>query len=190
MRIEAGRTFYGKEFKAKVEVDPLPKKPKPGDTATHEAMHIVAALANGTGVEGASIIPGPGYLGITYLSKPDAVAALAPHSMGASGTSYDVFMASQIGGSSGAESSARAIIHSNSEKVEAVASMLEEKKSAGSNDIQKAIDEVDHPLPRSGTIFIEDSKGKVEKKKVEVRDNIVILPENWLESFPLKPKIN
>src|SRR5690349_20517754 len=61
------------------------RKPTNG-TARHEAKHVVAAMETGTSVSKVTIIPGEGYLGLTVLSSPNAIAALAPHSTGESGT--------------------------------------------------------------------------------------------------------
>ena len=77
-----------------------------GGTARHEARHAVAAEANGTRVVFASIIPGPGYLGITQLSAFDAIAAAAPHAHGDSGTGHDVSIIEHAGESVGAAGAA------------------------------------------------------------------------------------
>ena len=190
MRIEAGIVNYAEGFKFVVNKDIPAKKTIPSGTATHEAMHVVAAIQNGTGVESATIIPGTGYLGLTKLAKPDAVAAMAPHSMGASGTGYDVYIAGIIGNAGHAQSAARSIISSHMEEVEAVAIALEEKKSVGSGDIKKAIYDVTNPRPEEATLFIENDEGKVIKERVEVRDNIVLPPEQLIEIFSSKPQIH
>lgn len=181
MKIEAGRTFYGEGFKADFIPDSKPKKTIPGGTAKHEAMHVIAGIMNGTSVESASIIPGPGYNGITKLAKADAVAAMAPHSMGASGTSYDVYIAGLMGNASSAESAARSIIMSNQDKVEAVAVALEEKRFVSSSDINMAINEVDNPAPISGTLFVESDEGKLRKIRAQLQDNMVALSEELID---------
>jgi hypothetical protein len=190
MRIEAGRTEYFEGFKIRMELDPLPKKTVPGGTATHEAMHVIAAIVNGTGVESATIIPGAGYNGLTKLSKPDAVAAMAPHSMGASGTGYDVYVAGLMGNAGGAESAARAIINSNKEKVEAIAISLEENKSIGSGDIDKVIYEIDYPKPQTETLVIENENGERVKKTIKVRDNVLTEQIDLIEIFSAKKPIH
>lgn len=184
MNIEAGRTHYIGEFKLTLDAPLTYKKTVPGGTAIHEAKHVVAALQNGTSVESVTIIPGAGYLGLTKLSRPDAVAALAPHATGESGTSYDVFIASQIG-AAGAESAARSIINGNMEKVEAVAQALEENKSLGSGDINRTIYKLDHPDPEFATLVIQSPDGERVEKKVEVRDNIIVA-DGLVEIFSAK----
>jgi hypothetical protein len=190
MKIEAGRTEYFNGFKLSIEVPQLEKRVRPGGTATHEAMHVVGALGNGTGVKSATIVPGVGYSGLTELSRADAVAAMAPHSMGASGTGYDVYIAGLMGNAGSAESAARGIINANLDKVEAVATVLEEKRTINSSDISNAIDELKNPKPKIGTLFVEDKNGMQRKEKVEVRDNVVIVPDQLIKIFSAKPKIN
>ena len=136
MRIEAGRTQFIGTAKLNLEISHQPEiEIIPGRTATHEAMHVIGAKKNRTGVESATIVAGDGYLGLTILSKPDAVAAMAPHSMGAGGTGHDVFIAGHIGNAGAAESAARGIIRSNMDEVHAVAVALEKKKTITSADI-------------------------------------------------------
>lgn len=143
----------------------------------HEAKHVVAAELNGTAVQSATIIAGVGYEGLTILSKPDAVAALAPHATGESGTGHDVMIAELIG-SAGAESAARGIINSNMDKVMAVAEVLEEKRTIGSTDIKKAIKEVDSPPPIFATVFVETPDGHSKKLSgLEVKDGAINLGE-------------
>lgn len=190
MRIEAGRTQYVEGNRLSVELNPVLPGAIPGETATHEAMHVIAAYENGTGVESATIIPGAGYLGLTRLKRFDAVSAMAPHSMGKSGTSHDVYIASLFANAGAAESAARGIINSNMDKVAAVASSLEEKKTITGSDIDRVINEVKNPKPQIATLFIESQDGRQVKEKVEVRDNIVIVPEQLIEVFSAKQHIH
>lgn len=178
--ITANRSRYIEGFKFSIEPQTPVKKTIPGSTAIHEAMHAVAALENGTSVDSVTIVPGDGYLGLTKLGKADAVAAMAPHSMGKAGTGHDVFIAGIIGNAGAAESVARGIINSNMDKVEAVASVLEEKRTIGSGEIHSAIDEIKNPKPISVTLFIESPTGEQRKERVEVRDNIVMVPGVWV----------
>jgi len=68
--VSINQTKYYDRFR--VTVESLPAKRKTGgSTAIHEARHAVAAIANGTAVKSATIVPGPGYLGLTELSRPD-----------------------------------------------------------------------------------------------------------------------
>jgi len=82
----------------KVTVKPVEStKIIPGSVANHEAKHIVAAITNGTGVKKATIVPGEGCLGLTELTRPDAIAAAAPHATGCDGTGHDVFIIGLMG---------------------------------------------------------------------------------------------
>ncbi|HYM65506.1 MAG TPA: hypothetical protein VES68_03425 [Candidatus Sulfotelmatobacter sp.] len=190
MRIEAGRTQYIEGFKINVEIVKPKNKTIPGGTAIHEAMHVVGAIENGTGVKSATIIPGDGYLGLTELSRPDAVAAMAPHSMGASGTGYDVYVAGLMGNAGSSESAARGIISANMDKVEAVATVLEEKGTITTGDINEAVDELKSPKPKIGTLSIQSKNGEQRKERVEIRDNIVIVPDKLIEIFSAKPQVH
>ena len=177
-QIPIGKTTFIEGLKIFAEAPIQKPKTRPGGTALHEAMHVIAANENGTGVESATIIPGDGYLGLTKLSRPDAVAAMGPHSMGASGTSFDVFIAGQIGNAGAAESAARGIINSNMDKVEAVASVLEEKGTIGGSEISQAIREVEHPTPQLATIFIEAPTGETQKlSNLEIHDGAIKINE-------------
>jgi len=180
MKIETGKTSFIEGVKFRVELNVPEKKIVPGGTATHEAMHVVAALGNGTGVESATIIPGAGYLGLTKLSKPDAVAAMAPHAMGAGGTGYDVYIAGIIGNAGSAESAARGIINSNMDKVMAVAQKLEENKTLISSDISNVLFELKNPSPEEATLYIENSNREVTEKSVEIKNNTVMIPDEWV----------
>lgn len=190
--ITANRPQYIEGFKFSIEPQTSVKKTIPGSTAVHEAMHVVAALENGTGVDSATIVSGNGYLGLTRLTKPDAVAAMAPHAMGSGGTGHDVFIAGIIGNAGAAESAARGIINSNMDKVEAVATVLEENRTIGSGEINSAINEITNPKPRMATLFIETPTGEQIKERVEVRDNIVMVPNVWyqLAGTPSPSRIN
>jgi len=182
MRIEAGRTQFIGTAKLNLEISHQPEiEIIPGRTATHEAMHVIGAKKNRTGVESATIVAGDGYLGLTILSKPDAVAAMAPHSMGAGGTGHDVFIAGHIGNAGAAESAARGIIRSNMDEVHAVAVALEKKKTITSADIDEAIDEVKNPKPQIVTLTIESEEGELREKEVEIIDNVIMFPGEWVD---------
>ena len=187
-RFEAGMTIGINEtkwvagFKISTEgKDPTPKKKSTNSTAKHEAMHVVAAINNGTSVESVTIVPGPGYSGLTELSRPDPVAALAPHANGADGTSYDVYIAGLMGHSPESLGGvARGIIGAHQDEVEAVAVALEEERTLGNGGINRAIEEYKRPKFETAKVSIQNSEGgRVEISKAEVRDNIVMVPEVW-----------
>ena len=200
-RFEAGMTLGINEtkwvagFKISTEgKDPTPKKKSTNSTAKHEAMHVVAAINNGTSVESVTIVPGPGYSGLTELSRPDPVAALAPHANGADGTSYDVYIAGLMGHSSESLGGvARGIIGAHQEEVEAVAVALEEERTLGSLGIKRAIEEYKRPKFETAKVSVQTPDGdRVEISKAQVRDNIVMVPNVWyqLAETATKPQIH
>lgn len=95
---EAFKIGLGTEYIGKTRVSVVPKHeqkrgPRPASSvATHETEHAVTAIVNGTPVESVTIIPGPGYNGLTKLARPDPIAAVAPHANGRDGTSHDVLL--------------------------------------------------------------------------------------------------
>ena len=89
-----------------------------GRIARHEAKH---AFPNPDNVKTVTIIPGPGYFGLTELHIPDPVAALAPHATGEDGTGHDVVVASFMTNDvSSAENVARRLTNENPEEIEEV----------------------------------------------------------------------
>lgn len=189
MRINETRyTNIGYEITAKRE-EPITHKRRvvPGDTAIHEATHAVPAAINGTPIEQVSIIPGPGYLGITKLGRPDAISALAPHATGASGTGHDVFIASlMVPNISSAENVARSIVYNNKEKINEVATDLEENKTMSGSQVKAAMDRVDKKKVEGdkATVFIKNPDGFEQRiPDLDIRDGIVILPtDNMIPS--------
>jgi hypothetical protein len=131
-------TVLGNGTRVEVVKRKKPKKRRSfGATAIHEARHAVTAEANGTSVVYATIIPGPGYLGLTQLSSYDAAAVAAPHAHGDDGTSGDEAILAQEGHSvEGAGAKARAILADKSEQVEAVAEALQQKGSISGGTIR------------------------------------------------------
>ncbi|HVF68958.1 MAG TPA: hypothetical protein VNA13_00150, partial [Xanthomonadales bacterium] len=114
----------------------------PSDTAQHEAKHAVVAILTNTGVESATIIPGPGYLGLTKLSGFNAAAAAADAD-GHGGTGHDLFIISASGHDVGsARSVARSVISSNRDEAEATASLIEERGIVSGIEIDQTIKEV------------------------------------------------
>lgn len=118
-------------------------KPKPGSTEIHEATHAVNARKNGTGVEFATNVPGPGYLGLTKLTGPDSVAAVAPHVAGMDGTSHDMAIASISGNVGAAEAVARRNNITYREHIVAVAQGIETNGTLTGSQIEGIMKDVD-----------------------------------------------
>lgn len=160
------------------------KKRATNGVAKHEADHVIAAIYNGTSVESVTIVPGPGYLGLTKLSRADPVAAAGPYSQGgeeARGIWSDEWSIEAAGYSVGAMASiAGGIISAHEDEKEAVAIALEEEKTLGSNGISKAMHEAKVEKFETATVFVQSDEGKsAEISGVEVRDNIVMMPDVW-----------
>lgn len=164
--------------RATLELEAKKRRKPVNGTARHEAKHVVAALETGTQVSKVTIIPGEGYLGLTELLAPNAIAALAPHETGESGTSWDVHIAERIG-AHGAASAARSIIENNMDKVDAVACALEDHNTLDSFGIKRAIEEAQKPKEQFGILRLELPTGQQIEDKVQVRDNIVMNEGVW-----------
>ena len=182
--ISIDQTQYINNFRVSVKRDgPEPIHTPIGNTAMHEAKHIVAAVHNGTHVRRATISPGPGYLGLTELSRPDAVAAAAPHATGCSGTGHDVHIVGAMGHDLDSVSSiARSIIANNAEQVHAVASALEAKRTIGGYDVQEAMDGVRNKKKSSekATLFVKAPDGREQVASVSVHNDKIMLPGEWI----------
>lgn len=175
LRIPVGQTFEFGGSSIEVTSNLLSRNTNPSDTATHEATHAVVARAHGTGVKKASVIPGPGYLGITELSNFDAVAAIAPHAMGHDGTGWDVYITQAQGhGVDTAGSVARGYVHAEKEVITEVAAHLDNKGTLSGYEIDAIRNDVKQG--ESVTIRRVDENGREEVIKTRATDGIVMLP--------------
>ena len=180
--LHLNESTYVNGFHIHVEAD---KKPliTPGSTAVHEATHAVAAIANGTSVKKATIIPGPGYLGMTELSRFDAIAAAAPHADGCSGTGHDMHIVAMMGHDKGsAASAALGVVGQNRQEISAVASLLEEKKTISGSDIDHTIREVSQKKngQEKATIHIKAPDGSEQTLQAEAQNSTIMLPGEWI----------
>jgi hypothetical protein len=140
------------------------EKRKGGKTARHEARHIVAAELNGTRVLSASVIPGPGYLGITFLSGPDAAAAAAPDAHGDDGTGHDMRIVKQMGVSpEGARHAGKMLLKGKEEHVEAVATALDAAGTLSGSAIREVMRDIDEGDEVTIKIYAPD--GTLETKR-------------------------
>lgn len=177
--IDIKGTWYspdGFQINAKPKEQSTTRRKVGGRTARHEAKH---ALPNPDNVKSVTIIPGPGYRGLTELYIPDPVAALAPHATGEDGTGQDVMVASFITNNvSAAENAARGIVNNNTEEIEEIASVLEEKKTITGNEVKKAIHNVRNRKEevQLATVFIKSPDGSETIHNLDVRNGIVTLP--------------
>lgn len=160
------------------------RKVVPGETAIHEAKHAVAAVVNGTPVKEVTIIPGPGYLGLTELGRPDPIAAAAPYATGSKGGEYDVSVIPLMGGDVNSASSAgRSIIYGNPEAVEEVASVVEERKTITGYEVKQAMNRVGNKRKEGekATVFIKNPDGREQRiTDVNVKNGVVMVPGEWI----------
>lgn len=166
---------------AKVTVAPVESSVKPGRTAHHEATHGVVARKTGSEVVGMTIVPGPGYNGLTTLDRPNAIAAAAPHGIGHGGTGHDMRVAGILTRNPDRAAKLGAkIAKESTEEIHAVASALEEKKTLTTKDVAAAMDKAQRQ-EKEVTITIEKPDGTtetVEKQKSE--KGIVVFDKSWV----------
>lgn len=138
-----------------------------GSTSRHEAFHTVPAILRGIDVYIASIIPGPGYEGITKLGRFDDVSFMAPDSLGCRGTKHDVFVVTLMKRSpSSAAATARSLLMDKGDEINAVASLMEEKGTITGDDAKWAMNEVVNP---ETAVEISNPEGKVNKFVTRIR---------------------
>lgn len=111
-----------------------------GQTALHEARHLVLLVANGTGAKSGTVEPGDGYLGMIEPHGFDAIAALGPHSVGDPGTRWDVEVARRGGADIQASASiARSMLSRLKEEVHLVAGLLETKRTVSGFEVEEVM---------------------------------------------------
>lgn len=149
------------------QIDPF--RTVPGSTAMHEAVHSVLAMLTGTWVKFTTIIPGPGYGGLTSLSEANAVAAVGPDELGHSGTGWDLLMAKLMGadrGSAGAV--ARSLAAKAHRLIYAVASTLQDKGTISGYEVKQTMVEAENPETRITYLGPQGERHEFIKKTREV----------------------
>lgn len=118
-------------------------------TSYHESVHALAARKTGDYVDEVTVIPGSGYAGRTKMYRFNPIAFAAAHAMGCDGTGYDMFILSRMGYSPGlVVGLARQVLSGCEDEINAVAGLLEERKTIGGNEIDEVIDWVRNPEMR------------------------------------------
>lgn len=114
----------------------IESRPIPGETAMHEAAHVVAAGR----IEYATIIPSGDALGTTKPTKMTAASAAAPESLGHHGTGWDMYLTEHILGVAPgtAKAAARAALSGREEEMYEVAAILQKKKTIVQGDVEDA----------------------------------------------------
>jgi len=133
----------------------------------------------------ATIIPGPGYRGLTKLARPDAIAAAAPNSKGRSGTRHDMSIVATLGYPIEATRAvARRMVEANQPEIKAVAKVLEKKKTIYNVDIKSAIANARKEPRINATLFITKPDGSeerlikpLESGKIAVSGDLIAFPK-------------
>jgi hypothetical protein len=152
-----------------------------GSTAKHEARHAVAAVINGTRVRSVTIRPGPGYLGRTELANADPVAAAASYATGRDGGEGGDEMIVFLIGNKSSEATARGIILRNQEKVEAVASKIEEKETLSGGEVEAVMQQVDEQVENVIVTVENLDRGTRITEKTKAKKGIVVFDSTWIE---------
>ena len=178
------------------ELDPIPPLIQTDEEVpNHEADHVVVGVENGTPVVLATIVPNAanGSLGETHFSRPDAVAAAAPHARGRRGTGYDMHIVAALGVSeSSAMATASRILSANQHKVDEVAAELAEKKTLNRWEILEAMDRADRRLEkekgREVIIFISRPDKSQLSAKSTARSESFAMPEELANQLIEEPQ--
>lgn len=189
--ISINTTKYIGDYKISASSNAVPPPPppylEPGSTSVHEAIHTVTAEVNGTPVKSVTIVPGPGYSGLTELSSFDPVAAVAPHAYGCNGTSYDIFIAGQVLGHNVGSLGgvARNIIGNHTEEIWSITNALETNKTLSGYDVRRLMGEVVDlkNKQKNPTAELSISKPDGSQNKISglrYTGGIVMFPGKWV----------
>jgi hypothetical protein len=138
------------------------------DTALHEAKHVVAGIDDGAMVEKVSVIPGPGYLGLTQFNRFTSAGAAAPHADGHSGTSWDVSIIEMSGESvMGASVRGRNSILRKAKHVRKIAQELDKRGTLHGPEVAQIYRE----LEEGEEIRIDITHNSGDKKSFSTRTN-------------------
>jgi hypothetical protein len=150
-------------------------------TARHEAKHAVIAIKRGRKVKLATVIPGPGYLGMVELDAPDAVT-------GESGGSHDLHVIEATGHSVAAASvEARDMVARHEESIAAAATLIEAHGSVTGDQITNVIDLTER---KRVVITVTDEAGNSEKfDEVAAKDGVVIYSDKWKKIKDLEEEV-
>jgi len=157
----------------------------PGDTAWHEAKHVVTA----ENIIDATIIPNGSVLGSVRPVKMTAISAVAPAADGHVGTGWDLFVTQNyLGVDPGSVmSAARSILISKSNEVEEVATMLQERGTIHQTDVNEARNNVKNR--QEGIFPVEvtsvSSSGEVYSYETTSFHGEVVLPIDYSTPFQI-----
>lgn len=154
------------------------EKKATSNTALHEAAHAIVASIRGT-LDSVTTTPGPGYLGLTRVRRPDIVAAMAAHADGMSGTGHDVRVAGMLGNPAAAEHTAKGMLEAHRDEQDEVALALDEKRFLTSGEVNTIMRRT--RKQRGEVLLIIKNPGEKEKKAtVKAVNGVVMVPGEWV----------
>lgn len=191
-RLEAGSAFRvnTRSYTSGLRIDVIgkpyiPRSIQPGTTADHEAIH--SALGD---VEHVTIIPGPGYGGLTRLRRGSILAALGPHAMGAHGTGWDVRVAQAMGHRGGTGHIQQEVMRRHEEVVE-IGDELNRNGSMNGEQVDAAKSRARRKrrfgVSATVTMTTEDGELRVVEGVSIRQDGTVMIPGEWM-ILPTKKK--
>ena len=115
--------------------------------AFHEACHALAGILLNLAVYSATDIPGPGYLGATFLGDYHPTVAAAAEAMGCAGTGHDMWSIWATGHDpQAAVSNARSLLSGHHYELKAIATAIHESGSASGSEMVDAKTRVNSDL--------------------------------------------
>ena len=174
--IPGGRSEYavnGAQVRAKI-INPLEKGEKPTGTPIHEIKHAKVMQETGGTVFDATIVPGPGYNGLTRGANISGAARIGPHITGESGGGFDMHVAEMLGQNTSSEAiAAKSIIYENEEGIDYVASLLQKRKTMTGGQIAEAFNRFDEG--ERVIVELKSPEGEVSEKELDKDSNVVTL---------------
>lgn len=161
--VKLGKTKYlpdGSEIEVAID-NPMNLAKASSDTSKHESLHAGTAPHK---VKLVSIVPGPGYAGITEFTQFDAPAAAAPHRRGMSGTSWDEYILIANGhnpDSAGAAADAR--LSGKDKHIDVLSRRLEAEKTLTGAKVVETMERVENG--ENVVIKLKDRDGNISKQK-------------------------
>ncbi len=181
--IKVGETIRHEAGIVVSAVKRLRRRIAPGRTAFHEAAHIEASQLD-EGIDRATIVGTSEYNGATWPRRMTATSAMAAAALDMDGTGWDEFLTAHIlhVNPDGAKSTVLSILAGRQDYMWAVAEILEEKKTIGQEDVNRAHEQVDNE--RRGVwqvdVMVKNKDGTTFIHSTESENNNVMVPGEWV----------
>lgn len=146
--------------------------------AYHEACHALAAMLLNIAVSGATDIPGPGYLGATWVADYHPTVAAAAEAMGCDGTGHDMWTVWAMGDDpSTAVSNARALLWGREDELRAVATSIQNAGMASGTEMYEAQSRVEEDVVK---VTIEkNGETRTEYKTIRRGELYLDIPKEY-----------